>query len=72
MGYYDGATTYFDAKYTMWHLDLSGKLKDRFKFLAYESGHMMYLRKADLKKSNQDVRVFIRNSVAKKGVSARY
>jgi carboxypeptidase C (cathepsin A) len=26
-GYYDGATTYFNAKYTMWQLDPSGNLK---------------------------------------------
>eukprot|EP01030_Chromulinospumella_sphaerica_P007289 gene7289-7132_t len=28
-GYYDGATNYFDAKYTMWQIDPSGKMKDR-------------------------------------------
>ena len=31
-GYYDGATTYFDAKYTMWQLDPSGRMKDRMDF----------------------------------------
>jgi carboxypeptidase C (cathepsin A) len=31
-GFYDGATTYFDAKYSMWQMDPSGKLKDRFTF----------------------------------------
>ena len=31
-GYYDGATTYFNAKYTMWQLDQSGKLQDRMSF----------------------------------------
>lgn len=31
-GYYDGATTYFNAKYTMWQVDPSGKMKDRFYF----------------------------------------
>src|ERR1041384_8742898 len=31
-GYYDGATTYFDAKYTMWQLDPGGKMKDRLSF----------------------------------------
>jgi len=58
-GYFDGATTYFNAKYNMWHIDESGKLNDRFEFKAYESGHMMYLRREDLKKSNEDVRTFI-------------
>jgi carboxypeptidase C (cathepsin A) len=58
-GYYDGATTYFNAKYTMWQLDPSGKLKDRLFFEGYRSGHMMYLRKEDLEKSNNDLRNFI-------------
>ncbi|GAA0872193.1 carboxypeptidase [Gangjinia marincola] len=58
-GYYDGATTYFNAKYTMWQIDPSGKLKDRFAFKGYRSGHMMYLRKEDLQKANEDLRQFI-------------
>ena len=55
-GYYDGATTYFNAKYTMWQTDPSGRMKDRFYFKGYRSGHMMYLRNEDLKKSNDDLR----------------
>ena len=61
-GYYDGATTYFNAKYTMWQIDPSGKMKDRFYFKGYRSGHMMYLRSEDLKTSNEDIRNFILNS----------
>ena len=61
-GYYDGATNYFDAKYTMWQLDQSGNLKDRLSFKGYRSGHMMYLRRDDLKQSNQDLREFIKMS----------
>lgn len=57
--YFDGATTYFNAKYTMWHIDQSGNLKDRLHFKVYESGHMMYLRRTDLETANQDVRTFI-------------
>ena len=70
-GYYDGATTYFNAKYTMWQTDPSGKMKDRFFFKGYRSGHMMYLRSEDLKKSNDDLRDFIKKS-ATKGNSAKY
>lgn len=62
-GYYDGATTYFNAKYTMWHIDPSGRMKDRFHFKAYESGHMMYLRSEDLKQANKDLRSFIQQSL---------
>ena len=65
-GYYDGATQYFDAKYTMWHIDPSGKMKDRLSFKGYESGHMMYLRREDLKNSNDDIREFIRNTIPSK------
>ena len=32
-GYYDGATTYFNAKYTQWQVDPSGLMKDRFYLL---------------------------------------
>ena len=70
-GYYDGATTYFSAKYSQWQIDPSGKMKDRFYFEGYRSGHMMYLRREDLIKANEDLRVFIKNSSAN-GKSAKY
>ena len=70
-GFYDGATTYFSAKYTMWKTDPSGKMKDRFIFKGYRSGHMMYLRNEDLQKSNDDLRAFINNSLSK-GTAAKY
>ena len=70
-GYYDGATTYFNAKYTMWQTDPSGRMRDRFFFKGYRSGHMMYLRSEDLKKSNDDLRDFIKNS-SSKGKPAKY
>ncbi|MFW8590998.1 S10 family peptidase [Glaciecola sp. 2405UD65-10] len=71
-GYYDGATNYFDAKYTMWQLDPSGKMKDRLSFKGYRSGHMMYLRRDDLKQSNNDLREFILNTLAGENEAARY
>ncbi|WP_018127565.1 S10 family peptidase [Balneola vulgaris] len=71
-GYYDGATDYFSAKYTMWNLDPSGKMRDRFKFEGYRSGHMMYLRTEDLATSNEHIREFIKNSLPAEGVPARY
>ncbi len=70
-GYYDGATTYFNAKYTQWQIDPSGKMKDRFYFKGYRSGHMMYLRNEDLIKANDDLRTFIKNTSAK-GKAAKY
>jgi carboxypeptidase C (cathepsin A) len=70
-GYYDGATTYFNAKYTMWQVDPSGKMKDRFSFKGYRSGHMMYLRNEDLIKANDDLRSFIQASLSN-GKAAKY
>ena len=70
-GYYDGACTYFNSKYTMWQIDPSGKMKDRMNFKGYRSGHMMYLRKADLKTANDDLRTFIKESLAN-GKAAKY
>ncbi|NND24532.1 MAG: carboxypeptidase, partial [Flavobacteriaceae bacterium] len=69
-GYYDGATTYFAAKYTLSQIDPSGKMKDRFSFKGYRSGHMMYLRQEDLISANEDLREFIKKSTA--NGSAKY
>ena len=62
-GYFDGATTYFNAKYNMWQLDPSGRMKNRLSFKGYESGHMMYLRREDLKNANEDISQFIKSSL---------
>ncbi|GAB3334860.1 carboxypeptidase [Marivirga atlantica] len=70
-GYYDGGTTYFNSKYTMWQIDPSGKMQSRLSFKGYRSGHMMYLRKDDLKTANEDLRDFIINSLPK-GKPAKY
>lgn len=70
-GYYDGATTYFNAKYTMWQIDPSGKMQDRLSFKGYRSGHMMYLRKDDLKTANEDLKEFIQKSTVG-GKAAKY
>ena len=71
-GYYDGATDYFAAKYTMWNLDPSGRLRDRLRFRGYRSGHMMYLREEDLETSNEHIRQFIQDSLPGEGEPARY
>jgi len=70
-GYYDGATTYFNSKYTMWQIDPSGKMKERLSFKGYRSGHMMYLRNEDLKTANDDLRNFILKNF-NIGKSAKY
>lgn len=71
-GYYDGACDYFNAKYDMWHIDPSGKLKARFEWKGYRGGHMMYLRDEDLATSNEDIRVFIQKTLPKPTQAAKY
>jgi carboxypeptidase C (cathepsin A) len=71
-GYFDGATTYFNAKYNMWQLDPSGRMKDRLSFKGYESGHMMYLRREDLENANEDLRDFIKKTLPGSNVPAKY
>ncbi|MGE0770508.1 MAG: S10 family peptidase [Cyclobacteriaceae bacterium] len=71
-GYFDGATNYFEAKYTMWQIDPSGKMKDRMEFKGYRSGHMMYLRAEDLATSNEHIREFIKKSTPAPGQPAKY
>lgn len=71
-GYYDGGTDFFNAKYSMWHIDPNGKMADRMTFKGYRSGHMMYLRAEDLETSNEDIRQFIQNSMVEEGIPAKY
>ena len=71
-GYYDGACDYFNAKYNIWQMDPSGKLKERISWKGYRSGHMMYLRKQDLETANEDIRTFIKKSLPQAGAAAKY
>ncbi|MEO6584036.1 MAG: carboxypeptidase [Ferruginibacter sp.] len=72
-GYYDGSICdYFNAKYSMWHLDPSGRMNDRMQWKGYRSGHMMYLRKQDLVTSTDDLREFIKKATPKANQSAKY
>ncbi|MBS1526556.1 MAG: carboxypeptidase [Bacteroidetes bacterium] len=71
-GYYDGACDYFNAKYSLWQLDPSGRLKDRIKWEGYKSGHMLYLRKEDLATGTENLRKFILGAIPKPGQAAKY
>jgi carboxypeptidase C (cathepsin A) len=71
-GYYDGSICdFFDAKYSMWHIDPSGRMNNRMTWKGYRSGHMMYLRKPDLVTATEDLREFIKNALPK-DKSAKY
>ncbi len=69
--YFDGGTPYFDAKYTIWNMDPSGRFQDRMTFKGYRSGHMMYLRQQDLATANEDIRQFIARTTPKAGQPAK-
>jgi carboxypeptidase C (cathepsin A) len=71
-GYFDGACDFFNAKYSLWQLDPSGRLKGRLKWEGYKSGHMMYLRKGDLATATENLRKFIAESTPKPGQPAKY
>jgi len=46
-GYYDMATPFFPAEFTMSHLGIPERLQKNITLKYYEAGHMMYLRDAD-------------------------
>ncbi len=71
-GYYDGACDYFNAKYSMWQMDPGGKLKARMSWKGFRSGHMMYLRRADLTVANEQLRDFIKTSMPKVTEPAKF
>lgn len=61
-GYYDMATPYFAAEYTIAAMNLDPTLRKNISLSFYEAGHMMYIEKNSLKKLKDDVSKFIQNS----------
>jgi carboxypeptidase C (cathepsin A) len=59
-GYYDLATPYFDAVFTLDHLGLPEALRAHIRIARYESGHMIYVRPSEQRKFKRDVADFIR------------
>ncbi len=58
-GYYDLATPYYAANYTMEHLDLPEKFRSQISYATYEAGHMVYLPVDQLKKMRGDEGAFV-------------
>jgi carboxypeptidase C (cathepsin A) len=63
-GYYDFATPYFAAEYTLTHMGLDPSLRGNITRKYYEAGHMMYIDKKSLAQLKQDVTGFIQASIA--------
>jgi carboxypeptidase C (cathepsin A) len=62
-GYYDLATPYFAAKYTINHLGLDKDLRDNIRIRFYNAGHMMYIDLPSLKKLTADVSLFYKQTL---------
>jgi len=63
-GWYDLATPFFAAEYTMNHLPLESSLRNNISMKYYRSGHMMYIEKESLKQFTNDVEQFYGNTLS--------
>jgi carboxypeptidase C (cathepsin A) len=64
-GYYDMATPFYAAEYTVSAMNLDPAIRKNVSFQYYEAGHMMYIEKNSLKKLKDDVGAFISGAVKK-------
>jgi len=64
-GYYDLATPYFTAEYTLNHMGIHPETQKQISWKFYEAGHMMYIEKASHAKLKRDVSDFIHSAMVK-------
>lgn len=62
-GYYDMATPFFAAEYTVSAMNLDPTLRKNITFEYYDAGHMMYIDVSQLKKLKSDAALFIQRSL---------
>jgi carboxypeptidase C (cathepsin A) len=65
-GYYDFATPYFAAQYTVDHMGLDPSLAKNVSIEHYPAGHMMYIQKASLEKLTKDIAAFFASALPEK------
>ena len=65
-GYYDFATPFFAAEYTVGHLQLDPSLQKNIHLEHYDAGHMMYIHKPSLEKLTKDVTAFYQTAAPEK------
>lgn len=63
-GFFDLATPYFAAEWTMDHLGVRPPVRERIEEIEYESGHMAYVHPASLAKWKASVAAFIARTSA--------
>jgi len=61
-GYYDLATPYFAAEYTLRHMALDPSLRGNVTSTFYEAGHMMYIDQTSLAQLKRDAAAFVQNA----------
>ncbi|MET0623846.1 MAG: peptidase S10 [Pyrinomonadaceae bacterium] len=66
-GYYDLATPYFAAEYTLRHMGLDPTLRANVTTTFYEAGHMMYIDQTSLAQLKRDAAAFVQNAAAPRG-----
>jgi carboxypeptidase C (cathepsin A) len=61
-GYYDLATPFAAAEWTLDHMGLDPSLRDNLTMKRYEAGHMMYIHEPSMRQMRADLVEFVQAS----------